>query len=102
MADNQRRIHSIKGHHSLKTECRVIVLFFCTSSDKLRICTKFHKYTRFFFRDVNHKSTSLMVLKNDTMDTIFKLKNFNRHNSSDEKERKNKTRLYVFFKRRLP
>ena len=33
-ADNQKRIYSSKGHHLVKTECRVIVLFLCTSSDE--------------------------------------------------------------------
>ena len=33
MTENQKRIYSTKGHHSVKTECRVIVLFLCTSSD---------------------------------------------------------------------
>ena len=41
---------------------------------KLCICTKFHEYILNDFRDMKHKSTSLMVLKNDTVDTIFKLK----------------------------
>ena len=63
------------GHHSVKTECRVIVLFLYTSSDEaVYFCTKFHEYILKGFRDVKHKSASLMVLKNDTVDTIFKLK----------------------------
>ena len=37
------------------------------------ICTKFHKYILNGFPDMKHKSTSLMVLKNDTVHTIFKL-----------------------------
>ena len=41
---------------------------------KLCICTKFHAYSLNGFWGVKHKSTSLMVLKNDTVDTIFKLK----------------------------
>ena len=41
---------------------------------KLCICTKIHEYILNGFLDVKHKSTSLMVLKNDTVDTIFKLK----------------------------
>ena len=41
---------------------------------KLSIDTKFHEYSLNGFRDVKHKSTSLMVLKNDRVDTIFKLK----------------------------
>ena len=41
---------------------------------KLCICTKFHEYILNGFGDVKHKSTSLMVLKNDTVDTIFKPK----------------------------
>ena len=41
---------------------------------KLCICTKFHEYILNGFRDVKHISTSLMVLKNDMVDTIFKLK----------------------------
>ena len=41
---------------------------------KLCICTLFHEYILNGFRDVKHKSTSLMVLKNDTVDNIFKLK----------------------------
>ena len=41
---------------------------------KLCIYTKFHEYILNGFRDVEHKSTSLMDLKNDTVDTIFKLK----------------------------
>ena len=41
---------------------------------KLCICTKFHEYILDGFRDMKHKYTSLMVLKNDTVDTIFKLK----------------------------
>ena len=41
---------------------------------KLCICTKFHEYILNGFRDVKRKSTSSMVLKNDTVDTIFKLK----------------------------
>ena len=41
---------------------------------KLCISIKFHEYIFNSFRDVKHKSTTLMVLKNDTVDTIFKLK----------------------------
>ena len=41
---------------------------------KLCICTKFNEYILNGFQDVKHKSTSLLVLKNDTVDTIFKLK----------------------------
>ena len=41
---------------------------------KLCICTKFYEYSLNGSRDVKHKSTSLTVLKNDTADTIFKLK----------------------------
>ena len=40
----------------------------------LCFCTKFHDYVLKGFRAVNHKSTSLMGLKNDRVDTIFKLK----------------------------
>ena len=40
----------------------------------LCICTKFHEYILNSFRGVKHKSTSLMVIKNDTVDTIFELK----------------------------
>ena len=41
---------------------------------KLCICTKVCEYILNSFRDVRHKSTSLMILKNDTVDTILKLK----------------------------
>ena len=37
---------------------------------KLCFCKKFHEYILNGFRDVKQKSTSLMVLKNDTVDTI--------------------------------
>ena len=40
---------------------------------KLCICIKFHEYIINGFGDVKHKSTSLMVLENDTVDTIFNL-----------------------------
>ena len=42
----------------------------------LYICTKFPEYILNGFRDVKHKSTSLMVLKYDRVDIscIFKLK----------------------------
>ena len=73
MVDNQKRIYSTKRHHSVKTECRVIVLFLCTSSDEAMYLYKFHEYILNGFRDVKHKSKTLMVLKNDTMDTILKL-----------------------------
>ena len=63
-------ICSTKGHHSVKTECRVSVLFLCTSSDEAVYLYKISNG----FRDVKQKSTSLMVLKNDTANTIFKLK----------------------------
>ena len=74
MADNQKRIYSIKGHHSVKTECKVIVLFLCKSSYEAVHLYKFHEYILNGFRDVKHKSTALMVLKTNTVDTIFKLK----------------------------
>ena len=41
---------------------------------KLCICAKFHEYILNGFKDVKHKSTCLMVLKNDAVETIFKLK----------------------------
>ena len=40
----------------------------------LSICTKFHEYILNSFGDVKHESTSLMVLKTDPVDTVFKLK----------------------------
>ena len=73
-ADNQKRIYSTKGHHSVKTECRVIVLFLCTTSDEAVYLYKIHDYVLNGFRDVKHKSTSLMVLKNDTVDTVLNYK----------------------------
>ena len=73
MADNQKRIYSTKRHHSVEIECRIIVLFLCIPSDEAVYLYKFHIYILNGFRDVKHKSTSLMVLKNDTVDTIFKL-----------------------------
>ena len=48
---------------------------------KLCICTKFHENICNGFLDVEHKSISLMVLKNDRVDTIFKLKTSKRHDS---------------------
>ena len=41
---------------------------------KLCICTKFHEYLLNGFRDVKHGSIFLIVLKNDRVDTIFRLK----------------------------
>ena len=40
----------------------------------LCICTKFHEYILNGFRDVKNRAASLMVLKNNRVDTIFKLK----------------------------
>ena len=80
MTDNQKRIYSTKGHHSVKTEYRVIVLFLYTSSDGavyLYKISRIHVHLKLLsrcgtqiyildgFQDVEHKSTSLMVLKND-------------------------------------
>ena len=51
-----------------------MVLFLCTSSDGFVYLYKLHEYILNGFRDVEHKSTSLMVLNTNRVDTIFKLK----------------------------
>ena len=62
MADNQKRIYITKGHHLVKTDCRVLVFLHYTLSDEAVYLYKFHEYILNSFQDVKHKSTSLMVL----------------------------------------
>ena len=60
-----------KGHHFVKTESFDIVLLLCTSSDGN---VYLNKITRIFnsFPDVEHKSLSLMVLKNYNIHVYIK------------------------------
>ena len=74
MADNQKRIYSTKGHHSVKSECRVIVLFLCTSSDEAVYLYKISSIHLKRFLRCEAKIYIFDGFKNNTVDTIFKLK----------------------------
>ena len=63
MADNQKRIYSTKGHHSVKIERRVIVPFLCTSTDEAVYLYKIPCIHIKRLRDMKYKSIFLMALK---------------------------------------
>ena len=71
MADNQKRIYSTKMRHSAKTECRVIVLFLCTSSNE---DVYLYKISWIHFKRLSRCEAQIYIfdgLKDDTVDTIL-------------------------------
>ena len=74
MADNQKRVYSTNGHHSVTPECRVKVLFLCPSSDE---AVYLYKILRIHLKRLLRCEAQIYIFdgfKNDTVDTIFKLK----------------------------
>ena len=59
MADNQKMIYITKGHHSVKTECRVIALIFCIPSD---VASYLFKHYEFFLTVQSFRTGIIFIL----------------------------------------